>query len=326
MTAEETSPAIPTPTRSLLRNPVIRKELRGRMRGSRAFLLLTIYLIVLSIVTLLVYSIYAFSASLPGSTGSLQVFGKIFFGITVWIEVLTISFLAPAFTAGSISSERERQTFELLRITLLPARSLVMGKFISGLSYLLLLLFATLPLQSLAFVFGGVQLSEVLISSLLLLVTAVAFCALGVFLSSLSKSTMLSSLIAYGVSILTFIGFPIIMTAAVSIGGSILATSSLALGGTVAAEGVSTLTLSQQIILLTLGWIAICLNPLTAAAGAEVILLSNRSIWWASIPLSSNPPLTYPVISPWLPYTLIALLAGILLLELSVRLVRRPEK
>ena len=37
-------------------NPVLVKELRGRMRGPRAFVLITIYLLILSAVTLLLYA------------------------------------------------------------------------------------------------------------------------------------------------------------------------------------------------------------------------------------------------------------------------------
>ncbi|MFL5806180.1 MAG: hypothetical protein ACJ8CR_31175 [Roseiflexaceae bacterium] len=45
-------------------NPVLVKELRGRMRGPRAFILLTAYLLILGAVTLL---LYAALGSNPGS-------------------------------------------------------------------------------------------------------------------------------------------------------------------------------------------------------------------------------------------------------------------
>ena len=45
-------------------NPILVKELRSRMRGARAFVFLTVYLFVLSVVTLLLY------AALVGSIGT----------------------------------------------------------------------------------------------------------------------------------------------------------------------------------------------------------------------------------------------------------------
>ena len=46
-------------------------------------------------------------------------FGKAIFGLIVWLELVMISFTAPALTSGAIALERERQTFDLLKVTLL---------------------------------------------------------------------------------------------------------------------------------------------------------------------------------------------------------------
>ncbi|HMA08216.1 MAG TPA: ABC transporter permease subunit, partial [Ramlibacter sp.] len=148
----------------LAENPVVRKELRGRMRGKQAFLLLTGYLVLISLVIGMVYA--GLSSSLPYSGNDIQArqtAGKVIFGTVVLLELFLISFIGPALTSGAISSEREHQTFDLLRTTTLPARSLVMGKLIASLAYLLLLIFAALPIESLAFLLGGVGLVEIVI-------------------------------------------------------------------------------------------------------------------------------------------------------------------
>lgn len=297
----------------LFNNPVVIKELRERMRGNRAFLLLTLYLLALSLILGITYLVYRAASVTPGSVEERQVFGKILFGLTAWLELLTVSFVAPALTAGAISSERERQTYDLLRTTLLPARSLVLGKFFSGLSFLLLLLFAAIPLQSLAFLFGGVAPSEVMIGTLMLLVTAFTFSAVGIFISSFLSRTLASTILSYAFTTLTIFGFPVILWAGLTIFG-ILSSGSIN----------TTPTLAQQILLIGAGWTIVSLNPLAAAVATEAILLEEQSILFLTVPLASS--LNIYLISPWIPFTLLYLAFGVLLLYLSVRLVRRAER
>ena len=62
----------------------------------------------------------------------------------------------PAMTAGAISLEREKQTLELLVTTPLGTLALVLGKLFSALTYVFLLILASIPLASIVFTFGGV--------------------------------------------------------------------------------------------------------------------------------------------------------------------------
>ena len=94
------------------------------MRGARAFLVLTLYVVLVSAFTSLLYFAYSTTTGLVASSSGSTI-GKIIFGGVLGLQLFTVCFIAPSFTAGAISGERERQTFELLRTTLLPARSLV---------------------------------------------------------------------------------------------------------------------------------------------------------------------------------------------------------
>jgi ABC-type transport system involved in multi-copper enzyme maturation permease subunit len=150
------------------------------MRGMRAFVVITIYLGLMSGVTVLVYLIYT-----PFNRGSASTvtgeLGRILFGAVVGIELLLIIFIAPAFTAGAITGERERKTYDLLQTTLLPNPSFITGKLESSLGYILLLLLAAIPLQSIAFLFGGVTELELVLAFVILIVTAVALGTIGMY-------------------------------------------------------------------------------------------------------------------------------------------------
>jgi ABC-2 type transport system permease protein len=296
----------------LLANPVAYKELRGRMRGRRAYILITVYTAVLSLAMLLVYFVTN-SSSTPNNYNSIQLVGKALFGAVFWLQLLVMCFVAPALAAGAIASERERQTYELLRTTLLSARALVLGKFASGMLFLLLLLLVGLPLQSMAYLFGGVTLEELLVGTLLLIVTAAAFLAVGIFFSSLSGRTLISTVLSYGVSLLLVFGLPMLLFLLLLLQQNLIS-----------GTGLSNMNVFQETMLLLLLWSGMSLNPLATAVGSEVILLQENSLWSVSVSLSSSGSLSLP--SPWIPYTILYTLLSLFLLWLAVRKVSRMDR
>jgi ABC-type transport system involved in multi-copper enzyme maturation permease subunit len=296
-------------------NPVLVKELRARMRGRRAFVVLTVYLGFLSLVVMGTYLAFLSSSSLGVLTaGSRQLVGKVIFGLVTGLELATISFVAPALASGAISSEREHQTYDLLRVTLLPARELVLGKFAAALVFCLLLLVSALPLQSLAYLFGGVSFVEIALGALLLLVTTIAFCAFGVFFSSFVKRTLAATVISYSFAILVMFGAPLLLL------GSVYGYNSVqnALRGGLALNPTMITTLVYG------AWAVISLNPISAAIATEVLLLEEQTafLYYGNIGFNQNVWL----VSPWIPYSLVYLLASAGLIYWSIRNVRKPEQ
>ena len=226
-----------------------------------------------------------------------------------------ICFIAPALTAGAISAERERQTYDLLRTTLLSARSLVVGKLGSALSFLLLLLVVAFPLQGLAYLLGGVAFEEVVIAFLMLVVTAIAFSAIGLFVSSFTKSVLVSTVVSYLISNLIVFGIPIFIYVSITFSVGMLFSGSLNLS--------TTQEVLLQLIVLGIGWVFVALNPVATAIATEVILIENQSALYISLPLING--INLPIISPWIGYVLLYLLFSLVLIWLSVRFVKRVE-
>ncbi len=292
------------------RNPVVIKELRGRMRGPRAFVVLTVYLLLMSIFVTLLYVVYVASTNNVYSGTNTQLIGKFVFGAVVGIELLLVCFIAPAFTAGAISGERERQTFDLLQTTLLPARSLVIGKLVSALSYILLLLVAAFPLQSLAFLLGGVAPEEVLIASGLLIATAFLFGTSGIFFSSLMRRTLGSTVLTYAFALMATLGLPLILVALVPL-------ASLFFNNTPPGPVV------EAVLFYAFG-VLIAINPIATAVATEVLLVNQQSAFYFTVPLSNGT--TLPFISPWLPFMIFCFVMGVIMTIISILAVRRPEK
>jgi ABC-type transport system involved in multi-copper enzyme maturation permease subunit len=179
------------------------KELRGRMRGRRAFVVLTFYLLLLS---LFAWGIYQFQRQITQQafdpfTGSgvpiSAVVGQAIFSGLLVLETLLVLVLAPAMTAGAISMEREKQTLELLVTTPLGTLALVLGKLFSALTYVFLLILASIPLASIVFTFGGVGPEDLVKGYVFLFALAFGTGAIALFYSALLRRTQAATVLSY---------------------------------------------------------------------------------------------------------------------------------
>lgn len=174
------------------------KELRGRMRGRRAFVILTIYLLLLGgfawMVELIMERTYAFGFGGNGTYATASI-GQGIFAALLMLETLQVAFLAPSATAGAISLEREKQTLDLLVVTPITALAIVLGKLLSALVYVWLLIAASIPLTAIVFLYGGVAPDDVPRGYLVLIVTALGLGSFGLLCSSLVKRTQAATAI-----------------------------------------------------------------------------------------------------------------------------------
>ena len=293
----------------LRRNPVSLKELRGRMRGARAFVVLTGYVMLMSAFASLLYLSYGTTAGLMTSGGG-SVIGKIVFGGVLAIQLFLVCFIAPSFTAGAISGERERQTYDLLRTTLLSARSIVMGKLGSALSYIILLLVAAVPLQSLAFLMGGVVIEEVVLGLLLLVVTAITFSTVGLFFSSLTRRTLAASVLTYTYALAATIGLPLLFVVFIPVFDF-------------AFYDINSAVI--EAVLIYVAGFLVSTNPILTVIGTELVLQEERTILFFDYHLSYGSG-SIPLVSPWIVYVLLNVVLSFLLITVSVHMVKRPEK
>lgn len=174
------------------------KELRGRMRGRRAFVVLSLYLLLLGGFTWMVEVIMerTYSTGFGGSSAfATAAIGQGIFASLLMLETLLVVFLAPMSTVGAISLEREKQTLEMLSATPISSAAIVVGKLVSALVYVWLLIAASIPFTAVVFVFGGVAPVDLLRGYLVLVVTALGFGAFGLFCSSIVKRTQAATAI-----------------------------------------------------------------------------------------------------------------------------------
>jgi ABC-type transport system involved in multi-copper enzyme maturation permease subunit len=185
-------------------NPIIVKEIRSRMRGPRVFVTLTIILLLMAGVMYSILQLILVNSRFSNVL-SPQV-GQILFAALAYLELFMVCVITPAVTSGSISGEKEKQTYEMLMATPLSPASILWGKLFSALSYILLLLFAGIPLASVVFIFGGVALREMIKALLVLLLIAISFGILGLFMSVLLGRSGRATVASFVAVLLLMIG------------------------------------------------------------------------------------------------------------------------
>ena len=294
-----------------LKNPILVKEIRTRMRGNRAFLLVTAHLLFQSSLVGLIYLIFRTSFSSFRSYEDQYLFSKLIFGVLVIFDLVMITFIAPALSAGSFSLEKERHTYDLLRVTVLSEKALVYGKFASTLSFIFLLLLTSIPMLSPAFMISGVLVIEILTSIAVLSVGALAFSAIGLFFSSVINRTLLANVLTYACAVFMMFGIPLLLVASAVI---------LQSGNLPRIEQLSPTAVS---IWLIIGWCVISLSPLASLITTEYFLLAQNNIWWVEVVLNENT--TIHMISPWISHVFIYSLLVLGLIWITVQRVKYGE-
>ena len=174
-------------------NPIFESAARRRMRTAKTPVIVTAYL-----ASLLVSSLSQLT----------RFFGQ---GVTVaamrqgvecyiWmtaLQFLLIALVAPALSAGSIAGERERQTFDLLLVTGVGVRRIVLGKLLESFSFLALLILSGAPVLSLVLVTGGVSLLGVCATLAALLLIALAALAVGLVASVIFNRSLTAIIASY---------------------------------------------------------------------------------------------------------------------------------
>jgi ABC-2 type transport system permease protein len=196
---------------------IMSKELRSRFRGRRAFIVLTIYLAVLALIA---YGAYISSlavarvpdqlfapdgvrVSVPNTSAAV---GQAIFAMLSVFQLMLVAFLAPAFTTGAISLEREKATLDLLITTPLRPGAIVVGKLLSALAFVVLMIVAGVPVSALVLMYGGASVQDIARTEVVLLVSAIGFGVIGLFCSALIKRTQSATVIAYSTVLFLTVG------------------------------------------------------------------------------------------------------------------------
>jgi len=201
--------------------PVLMKEMRSRMRGIRAPILLFITTGLTVLVGLLIIGMQwsSFSDGSGNNYNNMAEIGKSLFIGLVILEGILCSLIAPALTAGAISIEREQQTLELLLLTRLSCTNIILGKLLSSLGFLLVVLLCSLPVWAISFLLGGTDPGQLFWSLAMIFVSVTFFGAIALYCSTRFAKTATAVAVAYCFCILWLAVIPMFLGLFASIYG-----------------------------------------------------------------------------------------------------------
>lgn len=192
-------------------NPVFRKDMRVLFRNFKVYIGLAVYLFVLLGVTNLILKMININNYNGFNPEYIMIAYLVMFGF----QMLTLTFIIPAVTASSISGERERQTLDFLLVTRMSGWDIVVGKLMSSLLLVGLLIVASMPVYAILFYYGGVSVSGFILNTVFLLIYSCFVGSIAVFFSTIIKktaaATAVSNLFIIGITIGTGIAVLIIV-------------------------------------------------------------------------------------------------------------------
>ncbi|MCH7872574.1 MAG: ABC transporter permease subunit [Planctomycetes bacterium] len=198
--------------RLLPANPILVRVVSAGGKRTRHLMARIIYLAVLFTVMIVGQSILTSGGSASLATLAKQS-SQVFMYVSI-TQLLMMSFIAPVFTAGAITQEKDSNTFNILLTTPLSDGQIVLGSLMSRLYFVWVLLLSGLPVFCITMIYGGVTTTEVFVSFALAASTALLTGSLAIAISVLKIGTQ-RTIFSYfmGIAIYLLVVFAIGLTA-----------------------------------------------------------------------------------------------------------------
>lgn len=225
-------------------NPILTRELRRRMRGKALVYSIIGYIILMTLVSILILlaKMDPFTTAQAGSQDLLQKLaetGSLLFQSIILLQALLVLIIAPTITAGMTTGEKEKKTFDFLRVTTITPWMYITGCFLSTVFYVSLALLCALPLISLAFLYGGIGAHNVVQMGGVLLGLSMVLSAFGLLISSVRERTRTAQgIVVFMIFSLIFGGAIIYSQIAIWLGTTTAAAAGNPAAGPTAGAGI----------------------------------------------------------------------------------------
>jgi len=169
---------------------LVRSELMTSLRRTRSFLILAVFVGA---------GIFIVVGNWPRNVP----LNEVAFYSRQMFEIVTVSLMVgaalfvPALAAGAIVVEKERQTFDLLALTLIRPSGIVMAKLLNSVGFFILLIVSCLPVMGVCFFLIGLDWTEIVRSFATILLTTVTLAVIGIMCSALCRRTFLAIICSF---------------------------------------------------------------------------------------------------------------------------------
>jgi hypothetical protein len=183
----------------------------------------------------------------------------------------------------------------------------VIGKLISALAYVFLLIIVSIPLQSIAFLLGGITFTELFLSQVLIIISAISYALIGFYYSTVMRSTLAASVATFASALLLTMGGPFLAGILATLMGTFLFGSSMP-------------SWSMQALLIYGGILLAATNLPATIIISEVFLLEEDTLFYWTNVIDGH---TVFILSPWYLYAIFYALLGLILYWACVRQIKK---
>jgi len=205
----------------MLGGPVLLFDAVRTARRSRLALFRSLYALLLLFFLFIVYTSWFGHDLASGLTGIMDEqripagdqarFAASFFHTFLVVQFLVVVLLTPAFAGGTVAEEREKGTLELLFLTQLEPRAILLGKLASQVGHLLLLLLAGVPVLAILQLLGGVDPALIVAAFSVTLLTLISTTAISLSCSAGAGRTREAVFQSYGVLFSVQLGLTVLL-------------------------------------------------------------------------------------------------------------------
>ena len=170
-------------------SPIVVKEVRQIVRGREfnySFM-----------ISLLVGLLVAFVGAANASTSSGPTGQGVFVALTAGLALLGVG-VVPFGAFSALRNERLEQTMDLISVTSLSARKVIVGKLLAQVVKLATLFAGMAPFVATSFLLGGIDFVTIVVSLVLVFFVSLWVCAVALLLSSAAKARGMSGMLLVG--------------------------------------------------------------------------------------------------------------------------------
>ena len=176
-------------------NPIYQKEESISSRSLKTPMVFALFNFVLALVALTAMSVNVNQVRITAEI-KYSAFLAIFKFVSM-LEFAMILLIMPALSSGSISGERERKTFDIMRMTRMSSADIVIGKLMAAVGSIIVLVISSAPIIALVFIYGGVRLIDIVVLFASYIIAAIFIGTIGIFISALCDRTVISTACTY---------------------------------------------------------------------------------------------------------------------------------
>jgi len=174
-------------------NPVLIREMKTTFRTWKTICAIAVYVFIFTLVTgLALWAIVSNSYNGFNPASAVELYW-----LMCGYQLVIIYIIVPAFTSGSISGERERQTLDLMLVTKMSTFEIIIGKLMSSLLVTIIMIISSIPVYATIFCYGGINFGGFAVNIIFSIINAIFVGSVSIFYSTLFKKSIIANIVTY---------------------------------------------------------------------------------------------------------------------------------